>query len=80
MAEQFDTSFHRLDELWAYTNMPILAGIPRIHTWSESWRHWLRFSLAGILSLTLIAFLAQAAYSIGQTGTQLVWMLAQRGM
>ncbi|HEY3488439.1 MAG TPA: hypothetical protein VGL10_10270 [Gammaproteobacteria bacterium] len=79
LAEQFDTSFHRLDELWAFTNMPVLASIPRIVTWGDSWRRGLHFSFVSVLTLLGLALLIRAGYFIGQNGEQLVWMLAQRG-
>lgn len=79
LAEQFDTSFHRLDELWGFTNLPILASIPRIVTRADAWRHRLRFGLVSLLTVSAVALLARASYFLGQHGEQLVWLLAQRG-
>jgi hypothetical protein len=79
LAEQFDTSFHRLDELWAFTNMPVLTSVPRIVTWADTWRRWLGFGLVGILAVSGLALLVRASYFLGQASGQLVWMLAQRG-
>ncbi len=79
LAEQLDTSFHRLDELWAFTNMPILAGIPRIVTRADAWRRRLRFGLAGILAVSGLAVLIRVSYFLGHASEQLVWLMAQRG-
>jgi len=79
LAEQIDTSFHRLDELWAFTNMPILASVPRIVTRADAWRSRLRVSVAGVATVAGLATLVRLSYSLGQASEQLVWMLAQRG-
>jgi capsular polysaccharide biosynthesis protein len=79
LAEQFDTSFHRRDELWGFTNMPILASIPRIVTRADVWLHYLRFSFISVLAVAGLGLLIQACYFLGQNGEQLVWMLVQRG-
>ena len=79
LAEQLDTSFHRLDELWAFTNMPILAGIPRIATRADAWHRRLRFGFAGILAVFGLAVLIRVSYFLGHASEQLVWLLAQRG-
>jgi capsular polysaccharide biosynthesis protein len=79
LAEQFDTSFHRRDELWGFTNMPILASIPRIVTRADIWLHYLRFSFISVLAVAGLGLLIQACYFLGQNGEQLVWMLVQRG-
>lgn len=79
LAEQFDTSFHRMDELWAFTKLPILASVPRIVTRADTWYGWARFGVASILVVTALAFLIRVSYLFGQSGEQLVWMLVQRG-
>lgn len=79
LAEQFDTSFHRLDELWAFTRLPILTSIPRIMTRADTWRRRLRFGFVSMLAVSVLALLVRASYFLGQNGEQLVWILAQRG-
>jgi protein tyrosine kinase modulator len=38
VVDQLDTSFHSVDELRAFTHVPVLASIPRITTRGETWR------------------------------------------
>jgi uncharacterized protein involved in exopolysaccharide biosynthesis len=79
LAEQLDTSFHRRDELWGFTNMPILASIPRIVTRTDIWLRRLRSGLVGIIAVGGLALLVHVCLFLGANGDQLVWMLAQRG-
>lgn len=79
LAEQLDTSFHRRDDLWGFTNVPILASIPRIVTRADIWLRRLRFGLISIVTVTGLALLVRASWFLGQNGDQLVWLLAQRG-
>lgn len=79
LAEQFDTSFHRLDELWAHTQIPILAGIPRIVTRGDVWRRRLRVGFTGVVAVFGLGLVVYAAFVVGHAGESLVWMLAQRG-
>lgn len=78
LADQLDTSFHRLDDVWAFTDVPVLASIPRIETPGDAWRRALRFGLVTVLVGAGVALLAQAGLYAGRHGQQLVWMLAQR--
>ena len=78
LAEQFDTSFHRIDELWAFSNTAILAGIPRIVTRGDAWRRRLRFAFGSLVAISALGLLIKAGYAIGQTSEELVWILAQR--
>ena len=80
LAEQFDTSFHSLDDLRAFTKVPVLASIPRIITRGDIWRSRLRFCF-GTLSIVLLAvLLAQALQYVGNDNQKLVWVLVKRGM
>jgi uncharacterized protein involved in exopolysaccharide biosynthesis len=79
LAEQLDTSFHRLDELWGYTSLSVLASVPRIVTRADTWRGWLRFGVLSVVAVAGLTLLVQVAYSLGERSEQLVWMLAQRG-
>jgi len=78
LAEQLDTSFHRVDELWRFSNIPILAGIPLIITRGDAWRRRLRFGFTSLASIAVLALLVRAGYLLGQSSGQLVWILAQR--
>ena len=78
LVDQLDTSFHRLDDVWAFTDVPVLACIPRIETAGDGWRRAIRFSLIACVVVTGVALLAQAGLYAGRHGEQLVWMLAKR--
>lgn len=78
LAEQMDTSFHRVDELWSFANAPILAGIPRIVTRGDAWRRRLRFTFTSLVAISAIGLLIRAGYVLGQSSEQIVWILAQR--
>jgi polysaccharide chain length determinant protein (PEP-CTERM system associated) len=77
LAEQLDTSFHTVEELQAFTKVPVLARIPRIDTVGDNLRRRLRF---GVLTLStamiLLMFVAIAAV-IGRDNQVLVWMLTK---
>jgi hypothetical protein len=80
MAEQFDTSFHTLQEVRAYTKLPVLGSIARIETTREKFRHAFRNLAIGAGMTACIIVLVIAASNIGESGEQLVWMLAGRAV
>ncbi|MBI2468598.1 MAG: hypothetical protein HYV62_12425 [Candidatus Rokubacteria bacterium] len=77
LAERLDSSFHALDDLRAFTSVPIVARIPRILTDRDArrrrWRLWLATVAVG-LGLALIG---GAAYYVAHDNEQLVWTLAR---
>lgn len=78
LAEQIDTSFHTVEELHAFTSVPILTAIPRIVTRADVWRrrfHRCFVILAVALGLALVVW---GGYRLGNGNEHLVWMLAQR--
>jgi len=79
LAEQMDTSFHRVDEFWVFTNLPVLASVPRIVTRADTRRDRLRFSVVTVLAGLGLILIMRASYLLGHVSEQLVWMLAQRG-
>lgn len=79
LVDQLDTSFHRIDELWAFTRLPILASVPRIVTRADTWHGRLRFGVASALVVAGMALLIRVSYLFGQTAEQIVWMLVHRG-
>jgi succinoglycan biosynthesis transport protein ExoP len=77
--EQMDPSFHSVDELRAFSRLPVLASIPQIVTRQDVWRSRLRFG-AGLVSVLIVAMAAaQASSFLGQGNTELVWMLSKHG-
>lgn len=80
MAEQFDTSFHTLQEVRAFTKLPVLGSIARIETTREKFRHAFRNLAIGAGMTVCIIVLVVMASNIGESGEQLVWMLAGRAV
>jgi succinoglycan biosynthesis transport protein ExoP len=75
LVEHRDTSFHTLNELQAFTKVPVLANIPRIVTKTDTSRWRWRFCLGTTAVLLGLTILVVATYSISQENEQLVWML-----
>ncbi len=80
MAEQFDTSFHTLQEVRAFTRLPVLGSIARIETTREKFRHAFRNLAIGAGMTVCIIVLVVVASNVGESGEQLVWMLAGRAI
>jgi polysaccharide chain length determinant protein (PEP-CTERM system associated) len=77
--EQMDPSFHSVEELRAFSRVPVLANIPQIVTRQDIWRSRLRFG-AGLVSVLIVAVVAaQASSFLGQGNTELVWLLSKHG-
>ena len=75
LAEKLDTSFHTLDDLRGFTNVPVLVSIPRIVTAADAsrGRRWMQLaSLGAIVGLVLIA---GTSYVVARGNEQLVRML-----
>ena len=79
MLEQMDPTFHSVDELRAFSRVPVLANIPQIITRQDVWRSRLRFGTAAISVLVLTLVVAQGASLMGHGNTGLVWMLSKHG-
>lgn len=75
LAEQRDTSFHKVEDLRAFTKVPVLVSIPRIVTDADrrqsSWQFCLR-TTASVLSLGLII---GVMYYVAHGNEPLVWLL-----
>lgn len=76
--EQFDASFHRVDELRSYTRVPVLASISRIATRTDTWRQRASFLLGMMLSLGVLVEIVRLSYAVGHHGESLVWVLSSR--
>jgi hypothetical protein len=50
IVEQFDTSFHSVDELRQFTKLPVLAAIPRLRPVPT-----LRWARAAVITASLLA-------------------------
>lgn len=77
LAEQFDPSFHNVDQLRAFTRVPVLANIPMIVTPEDVWRRKLRFGTAVLSALIVMLLVAQASSLLGHGNQSLVWALSR---
>lgn len=75
--EQMDPSFHSVEELRAFSRVPVLANIPQIITRQDVWRSRLRFGTAFASVLIVAVIIGQASSLLGQGNTELVWMLSK---
>ncbi len=75
--EQFDTSFHTVDELRTFARVPVLAQIPRVMSPGDNWRRYVRgCMLTGVTAMALVTAVA-LGYRLGHGNQQLVWMIAK---
>ena len=75
IAEQMDTSFHAVDDIRAFTNVPVLASIPRIGHASAA--GYARLALGTASALAAIAMIAVLSAHLASGNEQLVRLLAR---
>jgi protein tyrosine kinase modulator len=80
LAEQFDTSFHSVDELRAFSQKVVLASIPLIVTRSDDRRHRRRRALAAAAVACAVVLTLSVSHLVGKGNEDLVWLLAKRGL
>lgn len=78
LAEQLDTSFHTVDDLRAFTPVPVLVSIPRIVRETDIRRRRRRLWLATASALLGTGLIVGASYLVARGNEQFVWMLAGR--
>jgi polysaccharide chain length determinant protein (PEP-CTERM system associated) len=78
VAEQLDTSFHSVDDLRAFTTVPVLASIPRIVTEADANRRQRRMQFAIAATLLGLALVVGAVYRVASGNEDLVLMLTDR--
>jgi uncharacterized protein involved in exopolysaccharide biosynthesis len=79
LAEQADSSFHTVDDLRAFTRVPVLVSIPRIVAASDAWwRQW-SFYLTTVSVMLSLAVVVGASYYFASGNDRLVTMLARGG-
>ncbi|MEY4641977.1 MAG: hypothetical protein RLZZ227_1971 [Pseudomonadota bacterium] len=78
--EQFDNSFHTLQDVRAFTKLPVLGTIGRIDTRGEKVKRGLRGTVVAIGAIGCVAVLVLLAYNVGQDGERIVWVLAGRSI
>jgi polysaccharide chain length determinant protein (PEP-CTERM system associated) len=73
--EQFDTSFHSVDDVRGFTRVPVLAAIARMPP--PPVRRWLRTALATASFLAVLAVVAMLSSQLARGNEQLVRMLVR---
>src|SRR5262245_38234930 len=79
LAEHLDTSFHDVDQLRAFSNVPVLVSIPRIVTPTDIRRGWWRMRLAATAALVGLLMIVSLAYVAAKGNEGLVLLLARVG-
>jgi hypothetical protein len=77
LAEKIDTSFHGVDELRAFSGVPVLVSIPLIVTQSARRRRRWRMRLGVAATCILLALIAGAGYVTAHGNERLVAMLGR---
>lgn len=80
VAESLDTSFHTIDDLRAFTGVPVLATVPAIVTPADAMARRQRFALAAIAGVTGIAAVTVAAFYLSREGGMLAQLLTLAGV
>jgi hypothetical protein len=76
LAEQFDTSFHSVGELRAFTDIPVLVSIPRIVTASDARARRRRACAAIVAMIAGLLILAGSSHFIGRDNERLARTLS----
>ncbi len=79
LAEGFDGSFHSVDELRAFSKVPVLAGIPRLVTEGDALRRARRRFLRTMALLIVLAVVAGVGFVLAHGDDQLVRIVATTG-
>jgi len=76
-AEKLDTSFHDVDDLRAFSNVPVLVSIPRIVTETDLSRKWWRMRFAGTAALVTLVMIVGITYVVANGNERLVLFLVR---
>jgi succinoglycan biosynthesis transport protein ExoP len=79
-AEKLDTTFHSVDELQAFTNLPTLARIRVIPTNGRVRRARLRFALVTAAAIVVMAAVIAGSYYVAGNNEQMVRMTARSAL
>ena len=77
LAEQFDTSFHNIDEVREFTGVPVIATIPQIG--SAPRRGWARATLSTASAVAAVAIVATLSAYVAHGNDTLVRLLNRVG-
>ena len=75
LVESLDTSFHAVEELRAFSQVPVLPSLPRIVTAVEVRRRRWRFACTTVSTLLLLGLLAGLTHIMAKDNTQLARLL-----
>ena len=78
-AHQLDTSFHSVDDIRAFTSVPVLASIPRIVTTRDSYARFLRRVTFGTVAAGVLLALAGVSYRAAGGFDQVARLLMRMG-
>jgi hypothetical protein len=73
LGEQFDTSFHNVDEVREFTGVPVLATIPQIGAGPR--RGWVRAALSTASAVAAVALVATLSAYLAHGNDTLVRLL-----
>lgn len=79
IAERLDTSFHTVDDLRAFTKVPVLLSIPLLSTRVDRARKRRRFAGKALLTVVGIAMVGAVAWLFAHGNIDLVQLLARGG-
>ena len=77
LAEHLDTSFHTVDDLRAFSRIPVLATIPRMLIAADATERRRRLRLAAVSVPLGLALVVLASYHFAHGNEQLVRMLSR---
>ena len=77
LAEHLDTSFHEVDDLRTFSNVPVLVSIPRIVTPTDLRRRWWRMRLAATAAVVGLVMIVGIVYVAAKGNEALVLLLAR---
>jgi polysaccharide chain length determinant protein (PEP-CTERM system associated) len=77
LAEQFDTSFHNIDDVREFTAVPVLATIPQIGAAPR--RGWVRATLSTASAVAAVALVATLSAYLAHGNDTLVRLLQRAG-
>jgi polysaccharide chain length determinant protein (PEP-CTERM system associated) len=79
LRDRMDTSFNSIDELRAFTRVPVLASIPKIATRRDSRVKWAKASVAAAGSLVVLVAVAAVAMRVADGNEALARLLLRMG-
>ena len=77
--EQFDTSFHTVDDLRAFTTVPVLVSIPPLITQTDLAHQRWRAKIVALSVAVGLAGIVVLSYFVAKGNEQLAWLLVKTG-